>query len=268
MVNDITTLNGSLSQLGETLASNITQKGVQASASDGLTTLANKVLQISGDTPTPTPTVLFEDDCSVDNTSDYGSSISLRNSGTSTLAYNSGEYYTITNNRSGAESFIPITDLAGLTGDFTFEYDSYVQQNGGSSGLVIYNSSTAWIKLTDDADSQKRLWYGYNDGSFHETAFYSSETTYQKWVHYKYTVQDNIFSMIVTYNDDLLALYTAPIGFTRDSTTKIGLDSEWAYNTVTRYKNIVVKTIGGGSDCSQYQQQIADAIEYINGSGT
>ena len=267
MVNDTTTLNGALSELGETMAANITTKGVSASASDGLTTLAGKILQISGDTPTPS-TVLFEDDCSVDNTSDYGSSIPLRN-GSSTLAYNSGEYYTITNNSSGAESFIPITDLTGLTGDFTFEYDSYVQQNGGSSGLVIYNSSTAWIKLTDDADSQKRLWYGYNDGSFHETAFYSSETTYQKWVHYKYTVQDNIFSMIVTYNDNVLALYTAPIGFTRDSTTKIGLDSEWAYNTVTRYKNIVVKTIGGGgSDCSQYQTEINNAITYINGSGS
>lgn len=266
MVNDTNTLNGALSELGETLATNITAKGVSASASDGLTTLANKVLQISGDTPTPS-TVLFEDDCSVDNTSDYGSSIPLRN-GSSTLAYNSNGYYTITNNNSGAESFIPITDLTGLTTDFTLEYDSYVQQNGGSSGLVIYNSSTAWIKLTDDSDSQRRLWYGYNDGSFHETAFYSSETTYQKWVHYKYTVQDNIFSMVVTYNDNLLALYTAPIGFTRDSTTKIGLDSEWAINTVTRYKNIVVKTIGGGSDCSQYQTEIANAIEYINGSGS
>ena len=48
MVNDLTTLNGSLQELGETLASNITSKGVSASASDGLTTLASKVLQISG----------------------------------------------------------------------------------------------------------------------------------------------------------------------------------------------------------------------------
>ena len=94
MVNDTTTLNGALSQLGETMATNIAAKGVSASASDGLTTLAGKILQISGDTPTPS-TVIYEDDCSVDNTSDYGSSISLRNSGSSTLAYNSNEYYTI-----------------------------------------------------------------------------------------------------------------------------------------------------------------------------
>lgn len=266
VVNDTTTLNGALSELGETLASNITAKGVTASASDGLTTLANKVLQISGDTPTPT--VLFEDDCSVDNTSDYGSSISLRNSGTSTLAYNNNGYYIITNTKSQAESFIPITDLTGLTQDFTLEYDSYVEQVGGSSGLVIYNSSTNWIKLTDDADSSKKYWYGYNDGSFHETAFYGTETSYQKWVHYKYTVQNGVFTMKVTYNDNQIAFYTAQIHFTMDSSTKIGLDSEWQVNTVTRYKNIIVKTLGSGCDCSQYTQQIEDAIEYINGSGS
>lgn len=46
MVNDTTTLNGSLQQLGENLATNITSKGVTASADDGLTTLASKILQI------------------------------------------------------------------------------------------------------------------------------------------------------------------------------------------------------------------------------
>lgn len=47
MVNDTTTLNGSLQELGETLAENLVEKGVNASASDGLTTLANKILLIS-----------------------------------------------------------------------------------------------------------------------------------------------------------------------------------------------------------------------------
>ena len=46
MVNDTTTLNGALQELGETLADNLVAKGVSASASDGLTTLANKVLDI------------------------------------------------------------------------------------------------------------------------------------------------------------------------------------------------------------------------------
>ena len=46
MVNDLTTLNGSLTELGEKLATNLTNKGVTASASDGLTTLANKINNI------------------------------------------------------------------------------------------------------------------------------------------------------------------------------------------------------------------------------
>ena len=46
--NDTTTLNGALQELGETMAANITAKGVSASASDGLTTLAGKISQITG----------------------------------------------------------------------------------------------------------------------------------------------------------------------------------------------------------------------------
>lgn len=46
MANDTTTLNGSLQQLGETMATNLTTKGVTASPSDGLTTLAGKILSI------------------------------------------------------------------------------------------------------------------------------------------------------------------------------------------------------------------------------
>ena len=46
MTNDTSTLNGALQELGETMAANLTQKGVTSSASEGLTTLANKILTI------------------------------------------------------------------------------------------------------------------------------------------------------------------------------------------------------------------------------
>lgn len=46
MVNDLTTLNGSLTELGEKLATNLTNKGVTANASDGLTTLVGKINNI------------------------------------------------------------------------------------------------------------------------------------------------------------------------------------------------------------------------------
>lgn len=44
---DTNTLNGSLEQLGITLATNLTSKGVTASANDGLTTLAGKINNIT-----------------------------------------------------------------------------------------------------------------------------------------------------------------------------------------------------------------------------
>ena len=182
---------------------------------------------------------LINDPATSDNTSTlFGDSISLRNSGANTIAWNSSNYYLLTNTGSQKESMRVLSPLTGVTGDFCLEYDSYVDQVGGSSGFVIYNSSTSWEKLTDDADSAKKYWYGYNNGSFHETAFYGSETTNKKWVHYKYTVNGSTFTMEVTYNGNTVVTHSETIHLTRGSSTKYGLDSEWQSNTKTRYKNI------------------------------
>ena len=43
MVNDTTTLNGALMELGEVMASNLTLRGITSNASEGLTTLAKKI---------------------------------------------------------------------------------------------------------------------------------------------------------------------------------------------------------------------------------
>ena len=305
------------------MAANLTDKGVYANASDGLTTLANKILQIETGNSTnhynlkfnnnaytadnngnatltlilqdcqdPISNVdilvsdgidyytattnaqgiatcsvngigtyvasylhltatcqvisyLFYDDASADLTSTtFGSSYALR-SGTSTVTWNSGGYYILTQTGSQRESMMQILPLNGISSDFTVEYDSYVEQVGGSSGLVIYNSATSWEKLTDDADSNKKYWYGYNDGSFHENAFYGNATTYQRWVHHKYTIQGTAFTMEVTDIDtgSIIVSHTETIHFTRNSNTIYGLDSEWQRNTKTRYKNIVAKSL-------------------------
>ena len=46
MANDINTLDGALNELGATMSANLTAKGVAASSTDGLTTLAGKILNI------------------------------------------------------------------------------------------------------------------------------------------------------------------------------------------------------------------------------
>ena len=48
MTNDTNTLNGALMELGETLANNLNNKGIIANASEGLTTLANKIRWLPG----------------------------------------------------------------------------------------------------------------------------------------------------------------------------------------------------------------------------
>lgn len=58
MTNDTSTLNGSLIEIGELMATNLTTMGVTASASDGLDTLADKILEIEVE-----PTIYY-DDCS------------------------------------------------------------------------------------------------------------------------------------------------------------------------------------------------------------
>ena len=327
MTNDINTLNGALAELGETMADNLVAKGVTASASDGLTTLAGKILDIptgggscyhiefsnasytavggsaslevylqenyapkSGGTVSVTGsdgssytgitdslgvasvtvsnissettftasynnvsdtctvnviTYIINDDATADNSSTlFGTSYALRNSGTNTTGWNSDGYYTVKTQSSGQrESMRVLTPLTGLTDDFIFEYDSYIEGSSGSSGFVIYNGSTSWCKLTDDGDSGKGMWWGYNTGSFVEEKFYGNIVTNKKWVHYKYTIQGNSFTMEVTYNDSTVASHTETIPITISSSTQFGLDSEWQPSTTTRYKNIVAYTI-------------------------
>lgn len=48
MTNDISTLNGALRELGETMAANLTTQGVPSTYDEGLTTLAGKILDIQG----------------------------------------------------------------------------------------------------------------------------------------------------------------------------------------------------------------------------
>ena len=326
MVNDTTTLNGALQELGETMAANLTQQGVTSSASEGLTTLAGKILDIqtgggscykiefsedsytavggsatleiylqenyqpkSGATVTVVGSdsslysgitnnngiaqivvsninsnvtmtaysnvrdtclvkpmqYLLNDAATSDNQSTlFGTYYSLRNSGTNTIGWNSSNYYTVKTQSSGQrESMRVLAPLDGVTDDFIFEYDSYIEGTSGSSGFVIYNGSSSWCKLTDDGDSGKGMWWGYNTGSFVEQKFYGNIVTNRKWVHYKYTIQNGTFTMEVTYDGSTVVTHSETIPITLSSSTKYGLDSEWNANTTTRYKNLVAYKI-------------------------
>lgn len=208
------------------------------------TTLTATYSNVSDTASVTLRTYYLQDDASSDNSSSlFGNSIALRNSGSNTTSWNSNGYYRITTVGSNKESMRVLSDLTGLTDDFVFEYDSYTEQTDGTSGLVIYNGSSAWEKLTDNVDGSKLYWYGYNNGSFHETALYGSAITYQKWVHYKYTIQGTSFKMEAYVNDTLVFEHTETIHFTRGSSTQYGFNSEWGSGRTTRYKNIQAYSI-------------------------
>lgn len=146
MVNDTTTLNGALAELGETMATNITAKGVSASASDGLTTLAGKILQISGG---------------------GGSSITL-SSNKNILSYYDSESATLTATyQTGATMELynanTMTKIGNFTettsGTYTYTYNS----NGdGDIYLVAKVGSTT----SDPVTIEDCIFYGINTNAF------------------------------------------------------------------------------------------------------
>ena len=237
---------------GSSVYSSITNSnGVATFNLTGLTTGGTWTCSYSNVTDTCTITVmnyLLYDDASVNNSSTlFGTSYALRNSGTNTTGWSSNGYYTVKTHTSGQrESMRELLPLTGVATDFCLEYDSYAEQDGGTSGLVIYNSSTAWAKLTDNVNSTKQMWYAYNNGSFHETLYYGTVTTYQRWVHYKFTMEGNQFTILITdpsNGDATIWEHSETLPFNRGATTIYGLNSEWEANRTTRYKNLVAYEI-------------------------
>lgn len=273
MVNDITTLNGSLMELGETLASNITQKGVTASASDGLTTLANKVLQISGDTPTPTPTVLFEDDCSSSSgLSNYGSSVAVRgSSSTMTMTYDSTENAYKCQGSNNYYAMIPIPILNDED-EYVISADFKGQSiNANAIGFCLDNrndttsySYAVWLEAMNKVVGKQ---FSLNvDGTVNQHTGLSLSTS--NWYRMELTVNGDSLTGKLYDGDTVLATDTTTLTVDNRQVGIFLLTQNGTTNSTCYVKNIKATTLGSGSDCSSYQTQIANAIEYINGDGT
>jgi len=241
ITNDTSTLNGALSELGETLASNITAKGVSASASDGLTTLANKVLQISGGGST----IIYQP------TLDGTESITTIATYTPTITNN-----TLTNGCGY------LSDGWDNTIDWELTFDYYV--TGDNNGYLVIPQGTS---QRDYKGIQQ--WY-CNQLNFYvngtkPTGYITNATSCNQWISVKITKIGYVWTV---YYDGVQKTQWdtesyASVVDTWD-TMCIGLDK----NSSSRYatiKNIVVKSISQGDVC---QTMVANAIEYINGSGS
>ena len=280
MVNDTSTLNGALAELGETMAANITTKGVTASASDGLTTLAGKILQITGGGGS---TTIFEDACSsASGLSNYGTLVSLESSGTSAnLEYDSTENaYAITSLSSGIKCY-PITALNGLD-DFKLSYEFRTPSTTNNYGLglapIITSTHTGLGLLVNKASSGRET-VVHMDKNNSETYWGNGQniTGYDTSKYYKLELV--IDGDDATWNlydgDTLLRTYSYTLSdlstdYNTLSNRDYGITVGWNNSSSVKMyiKNIKAESLGGGSDCSQYTTQINNAIEYINGSGS
>ena len=171
MTNDTNTLNGSLRQLGETMAANLTTQGVPSTYDEGLTTLAGKILQIAPPTPVPTTLKTYINGVEVDNTQELPANI---------ISYADSEYIDYkfvvldANNNpvqgysiplSGGGSAVSPTPVTDSNGEVSYRYVS-----GGVGDTNIYIDCTLVSKTYiiedcidyDNATSDKSSKYGSN----------------------------------------------------------------------------------------------------------
>ena len=272
MVNDTTTLNGALSELGETMAANITTKGVSASASDGLTTLAGKILQISGGGGS---TTLFEDTCSsASGLSNYGSSQLVRGStATITMTYDSTENAYKLSGSGNYHAMIPIPTL-----DDVDEYTITAEFKGQN---IQYNCIGFFLDNRSDTTSygldyglqvwHKRFHSGLysvsSDGG--ESNVSVSTLSADAWYKIKFEVDgDSLTGTLYDSSNNQLATKTRTQTINNKRMGLFLFCETGTTNSACYVKNIKAESLGGGSDCSQYQTEISNAIEYINGSGS
>ena len=268
-----TTLNGALELLGETMAENLTTMGlIGVSASDGLTTLANDILLIQGGGGS---TTIFEDACSsATGLTNYGTSVVVRGTNASaTIEYDSTENAYKISGTGNYFAGIPIDPLKDVD-NFKITAEMKCSQNSGDCQIGFYTRD--YTDTTKQAysthllgDARYRWFYVTPSANGSYQAINTSSAHYSSYTKMEWIVEGTSIKMnIYDSNDDVA--YT----ITKDTVTydkhEFGfwIDTERGTSYACYVKNIKAESLGGGSDCTQYQTQINNAIEYINGDGT
>lgn len=272
-------LMSELEDLGELMATNITAKGVSASASDGLTTLAGKILQISGGGGS---TTLFEDACnSASGLSNYGSSVLVRGStATITMTYDSTENAYKLSGSGNYHAMIPIPTLDDEEG-YIISMDCKGQAiRYNMVGFFLDNSAdtTSYglafgldIGKADNNSNQSlysRLYRPNSDGTGYITFLDSNVLTADTWYKLTFTVDGDTLTGALYDGTTKLAEKTVTYTINNKQMGILLFCEKGTTQSACYVKNIKATTLGGGSDCTQYQTEINNAIEYINGSGS
>ena len=280
MVNDTTTLNGALSELGETMAANLTTQGVSSSANEGLTTLAGKILNIQGGGGGGGTTYIDDKGNSSSGLSNYGTLHHIGNSTSGgTLSYDSTKNaYKISPSNTSSTGFcdFPIPALDSKN-NYYIECEFYTDDTGtsGQSGLSLYPTTDAGgnAVLFRDIASINRCgvlkFVNYSESGESGNSQQSSLPVGGNWYKLRLEVEDTDITAKWQQTDGTTVYshtYTVPY---TSGAMRVGI-TFLASNTSKYYyvRNIKAVSQGGGSDCTQYQTEINNAIEYINGSGS
>lgn len=177
-----------------------------------------------------------------DQTSKFGSSIGLRNSGTSNISYDStNKYYNVNITKASSESFIPINNATGLD-DVVIEFDGYLTSNDYSFvGLCFYKENNNWGRLGTKVSSME---YGGNtNGSYSESNIGGTSAPINTWLHYKFTITNDTVHRQVYNGSTLIYEDTRTYTGFFTSNTKYGLTALWNTSWHQYFKNIKIKQL-------------------------
>lgn len=152
MTNDTSTLNGSLTELGEKMASNLTTKGVTANAADGLTTLAGKIL-------------------SIQTGSGGGAANIVQGSFTTGSSGGSTETLTLGYNGSGYPIVVLIYVKAGMYNSDSDWYTTIAQYDVGVALMIKANTNTAPTYTASGTNNYGTLSYVYKSSTSSATSY-------------------------------------------------------------------------------------------------
>ena len=176
---------------------------------------------------------IINDDASTDNTSTlFASSIPLRNSGTGSVAYNSGHYYVITNTKSSAEAFI---ELKALQGIYNRSFKVTTRTKNASTykcpiALYYYVDSDNWGGVKDE---QVYLWTSTKtNGVFTENSTnLSTSDTAEIISEFIFDANNNTLTVNQYVGTTLKGTKSMTIPVTLNGNVKWGTTTTWGRNT-------------------------------------
>jgi hypothetical protein len=177
---------------------------------------------------------LIYDDATTDNRSTlFGSSISLRSSGTASVDYNSSTpCYVIKNTRANAEAFLPFPALEGITSSFKMTTDS---QSSGTNvcgiALYYYIDSNNWGGVKEEGQG---IWISTKtNGTFTETNKYSNSTYKNLRIKNEFIYDANAGTLTINrYDKDnpsaIFKTFSMNIPVTITNSVKWGTSTTWS----------------------------------------